>query len=151
MNRIPFLILALAFLVPLHAKAAGKQRGEFIVGPVLASLIRVIDGDTVLVEAMPWPGQYVRVSVRIRGIDTPELRSSCPAEREAARHARQVLEKMTANPSLIELRNISGGKYYGRILADISIGRKDVGAALLDAGLAVAYDGGRRAKPSCAT
>jgi micrococcal nuclease len=35
----------------------------------------VIDGDTILVAAKPWPQQTMEVYVRLRGIDAPELQS----------------------------------------------------------------------------
>jgi len=44
------------------------EAAEKIAGPVAAELIRVVDGDTVLVSAMPWPNHHVTTYVRLRGI-----------------------------------------------------------------------------------
>ena len=42
------------------------------------------DGDTLTVDAEPWPGLTARTSVRVDGIDTPEIRGRCPAEKALA-------------------------------------------------------------------
>jgi micrococcal nuclease len=65
-----------------------------IEGPVAAEIVQVIDGGTVLVEATPWPQQTMKVYVRIRGIDAPQMHSTCADARRAgvdARHAPQEL------------------------------------------------------------
>jgi endonuclease YncB( thermonuclease family) len=49
--------------------AAKKLRG-----PVEAIVVKVIDGDTFVADAAVWPGQTVRVNIRIRGIDAPEMK-----------------------------------------------------------------------------
>lgn len=149
----PALALVASFLPWLacanHAFAADSQWSS-VAGPVSARIVRVIDGDTLLVDAHPWPGHAVRVSVRVRGIDTPERRSSCSAERLAADHARSELERLVTDFATVELINISGGKYYGRVLADLRAGPRDIGAAMLASGLARPYQGGKREKAGCA-
>ena len=47
---------------------------------------------------------------------------------------------------IVELRNVELEK-YGRILADIYVDGVDVKTFLLDANLAVAYDGGTKVTP----
>jgi micrococcal nuclease len=125
---------------------AAENAWRIVAGPVLARIVRVIDGDTLLVDAHPWPGHAVRVSVRLRGIDTPERRSKCSRERLAADSARIELERLVAGYSTVKLVNVSGGKYYGRVLADLKVGKRDVAAAMLESGLAIPYKGGKRTK-----
>lgn len=125
---------------------AAESAWRTVAGPVLARIVRVIDGDTLVVDAHPWPGHAVRVSVRLRGIDTPERRSKCSRERLAADSARSELERLVAGHSTVELSNVSGGKYYGRVLADLKAGKRDVAAAMLESGLATPYEGGKRTK-----
>ena len=48
----------------------------------------VYDGDSLTAEIALWPGHYVQAKVRIRGIDAPEIRGKCEAERQQARLAR---------------------------------------------------------------
>jgi endonuclease YncB( thermonuclease family) len=144
---IKMLSLAISILL---AFAAGSQARDEISGPVSARIIRVIDGDTLLVEAQPWPQQTMEVYVRIRGIDTPELKSKCEAIRSAALDARQAMETIAAQSGHIQLTRISGDKYFGRIVADVIFSDGSSAAEnLLLAGLARTYDGGRKPKQAC--
>jgi endonuclease YncB( thermonuclease family) len=132
-------ILCLSLLV------CTASASEMIPGPVEARVLRVIDGDSFVAEAHVWPGHIVTVSVRIRGIDAPEMRSRCEAERRAAIRSRDTLEVMIgAGP--VAMTNIGGGKYYGRVLADITTpdGRA-VAEAMIADNEARAYSGGKRA------
>ncbi len=116
-----------------------------------ADILRVVDGDTLLVEAKPWPQQRVEVYVRLRGIDTPELNAACPVLRERAKAARQALIDMAGETGTVWLRNIGGDKYFGRIVADVTFADgRDPAQDLQAAGLAVAYDGGRKPAIDCA-
>jgi micrococcal nuclease len=147
---IPAAVAVAAFLATAPfaggAAAAAEDAWHMVAGPVLARIVRVIDGDTLLVDAHPWPGHAVRVSVRLRGIDTPERRSKCSSERLAAERARSELERLVSGVSAVQLSNVSGGKYYGRVLADLKAGKRDLAAAMLESGLARPYHGGRRVK-----
>jgi endonuclease YncB( thermonuclease family) len=136
--------------VLVGAPAAEATAREEISGPVAAEILRVIDGDTILVEARPWPQQRVEVYVRIRGIDAPELKSKCNSVRQAGGDARQALEALTAASATIQLVNITGDKYFGRIVADVVLpDGRNAGSDLLLAGLVQPYDGGRKMVPVC--
>ena len=155
MNRdSPILFLLLLSLIVSCGLAktadAADNQWRSIAGPVSAQIVRIIDGDTVEVDAHPWPGHAVRVSVRLRGIDTPERRSRCPDQRAAAQLARNELERLVSGVSTVELVNVAGGKYYGRVLADMKAGARDVASAMLESGLARPYQGGKRHKAKCA-
>jgi endonuclease YncB( thermonuclease family) len=142
-------LLAILFSLFTICGTVAAAREE-IAGPVTAEIVRVIDGDTLLVEARPWPQQRVEVYVRIRGIDAAELHSSCPTVRDAGLDARQMLENMTASSATIQLTHISGDKYFGRIVADVTLADgSQAGENLLLAGLARPYDGGRKPKEIC--
>jgi micrococcal nuclease len=136
---IPILLLAFLAL-PAHAAE--------IAGPVRASLVRVIDGDTVEADVHVWPGHTVRVSVRLRGIDAPELRSRCEAEKAVALQARDVLAGLLVSGAF-HIRNVDGDKFFGRVVADIETPEGEVIAdRLLNAGIVRPYDGKARA-PWC--
>ncbi|WP_422371954.1 thermonuclease family protein [Hoeflea sp.] len=143
------LIVALSAAFSGASADATERIWRTVPGPVAARVIRVIDGDTLLVDAHPWPGQAVRVSVRLRGIDTPERRSQCASERKAADKARGELERLVAGHETVSLINVAGGKYYGRILADLKAGSRDIASAMLQSGLAQPYQGGKRPRVSC--
>ena len=113
-------------------------------GPVEAKVMRVIDGDTFVAEARIWPGQTVTVSVRLRSVDAPELRSRCAGEKAAGEKAKMALERLIGGAT-VAIRNISGGKYYGRVLADVTThDGHPVAESLLGHALVSAYDGGKR-------
>lgn len=151
-SSIPFVFFLSLGLTCGQAKTtyAADSQWRSIAGPVTAQIIRIIDGDTLEVDAHPWPGHAVRVSVRLRGIDTPERRSRCAGQRAAAQLARNELERLVSGFSTVELINVSGGKYYGRVLADMKAGTRDIASAMLASGLARPYQGGKRHKPECA-
>ncbi|MHB2267725.1 thermonuclease family protein [Aliihoeflea sp. PC F10.4] len=113
-------------------------------GPVRATVVRVIDGDTVEADAHVWPGHTVRVSVRLRGIDAPELRSRCDEERRMAERARAHLSALLGSGA-VNVRNIARDKFYGRVVADLETDEGDaVAPLLLAADLARPYEGGKR-------
>lgn len=134
----------LAAAVVLPPSGAEAKRAEPFKGPVEAIVVEVLDGDTFVAEAQVWPGHSVNVNIRIRGIDAPEMKSRCEAEREAALKARQALAAMLADGA-VTLTNIGGAKYYGRVLADVSTSAGEgVGSLLLGEGLVRRYFGGKR-------
>lgn len=117
---------------------------EVFPGPVAAVVERVIDGDTLAVRARLWIDQELSVVVRLRGIDAPEMRSDCEVERELARRATDFL-RIATETGPVTLSDISGGKYFGRVLATVTTAEgEDVALALERAELARHYDGGAR-------
>ena len=85
----------------------------------VSRLLRVIDGDTFacdIDEHSAIAGK--NISIRIRGIDTPELKSKDPEERRAAGLEKKRLSELLHSARLIELRNIDRDKYF-RIDADV--------------------------------
>ena len=121
-----------------------------MMAPVRAEVVRVVDGDTILVEARPWPGHIIETYVRVRGVDTPELRSSCGAERDAANTAKAFVVSKVGVGDTVRLRHISGDKYFGRVVADVTLpGEDDLATLLLVGGYAVAYDGGHKVAFAC--
>lgn len=128
--RILILFLLLA-AVASPAVSADRLRG-----PIRAEVLRVVDGDTVLVRALIWPGQRVEVKVRLAGINAPEkYRPKCLQEKELAQQATDyVLQKIGKE---IDLQDIRFGKYAGRVVADIRTqSGQDLAKLLVDAGLA---------------
>lgn len=87
----------------------------------VSHLLRVIDGDTFACDIdthSPIAGK--NISIRLRGIDTPELRDKDPALRKSAYEEKERLEQLLTNATVIELRNIDRCKYF-RIVADVYI------------------------------
>ena len=87
----------------------------------VSRLLRVIDGDTFacdIDEHSAIAGK--NISIRLRGINTPELRSRNPEESKSANLEKQRLSELLNNARVIELRNIDRDKYF-RIDADVYI------------------------------
>ena len=142
-SSVACLGLAVAFLA-----AVVPARAEVLPGPVAADVIRVIDGDTLALRARIWIGIDIVVNARIRGIDAPELRGRCDAEKAKAEAARARLVAL-ADGRTVRLRRVENDKYAGRVIADIvTDDGTDLAAAMLESGLARPYDGGGRA-PWC--
>jgi micrococcal nuclease len=131
----------LALLVLLSSPSIAA---ETLPGPIEAWVLRTIDGDTLLVRARVWLGQDVTTHVRLLGIDAPELRGKCEAETAAAGRARDYVAAMIGKRP-VTLTDLRVDKYGGRVLARVTAGGRDVSAALLRAGLAQPYRGGKRA------
>ena len=109
-----------------------------------AQVLRVIDGDTFEARVRVWQGLDITTKVRLRGIDAPELSARCADERVKAEAARAALEALLAEGA-VGISRIGLDKYGGRVVADASTRRTaDVSAALLNAGVARSYTGGRR-------
>jgi endonuclease YncB( thermonuclease family) len=148
---IPFMREIASFVaMTLLVTAVNAAARDEIEGPVSAEILRVIDGDTLLVEARPWPQQTMEVYVRIRGIDAPEMHSSCADVRREGIDARHALESLTSGSSEIQLTQIAGDKYFGRILADVTLSDgRNPAQDLLEEGIVQAYNGGRKPRETC--
>lgn len=137
MRRL-LLVLSLCLAWPAFAE-------ERLPGPVAGEVMRVVDGDTLAIRARIWIGQEIEVLVRLRGVDAPERRARCPSERVAAERATAALAALVAGGRVV-LTEIEGDKYFGRVLANVRApDGTDVSTALVGAGYARVYDGGRRA------
>jgi micrococcal nuclease len=133
----------LALLISLLATTPAGAK-DMIAGPVSGKVLAVLDGDTIAVRLHIWIGQDIETHVRLAGIDTPEIKGKCAAERMRAVQARQELETLLAS-STVTLSNIRLEKYAGRVLADASNGEGvNLASHLKDKGLARAYGGKRR-------
>ena len=107
-------------------------------------VLRVIDGDTFEARVHLWPGLTITTRVRLRGIDAPEIKARCAAERAAAEAARDALQAIL-DQGEAGIARVTLDKYGGRVVADASTSATpDVSGAMLQAGLARAYSGGRR-------
>ena len=141
-SRLRFVLACAPLLAALGSLPASAAK--LFHGPVEAVVVEVLDGDTFLAEALVWPGHTVRVNVRIRGIDAPEMKARCVVEREAALQARDVLASLVSQRT-VSISNIAGAKYYGRVLADVATeDGSEIADMLLEQNLVRPYSGGKR-------
>jgi len=113
-------------------------------------VIKVYDADTITIASkLPFDDSPMyRLSVRLNGIDTPEMKGKgiSDEEKEAAKQAQYFVSNMVLN-KYVKLENIESEK-YGRILADVYIGNVHLNEILLKERYAVKYDGGTKVKPT---
>ncbi len=115
-----------AVLLCSEAKAQEKAVTNRFPGPYYATVVRVIDGDTLDVRVEVWPGLVAEYAVRVRGIDAPELRRvDCEAERLWGEAARDQVRKLYPEGSAIRLENVGRDPFFGRVVADVRRFRSD--------------------------
>lgn len=133
MNRILVAIV----LATLATAAAALDAGRYAIVKVYA-----IDGDTVRGRIAD-TGEIV--TVRLVGVDAPETaRAQCAAERRAGLEAKAFANQWLSRRGALTLAAKGRDKYH-RVLGRVSRGDDDLSAALLAAGHARPYGGGRRA------
>ena len=138
MKRIWLLVLMVALSAAADKRAAVPER-------VTAEVVSVTDGDTFRAVALVWPSVNVAVSVRIKGVDTPELRGRCKAEKVRAVRARDYVAKLLPPGALVRLSEVRPDKYAGRVDARVTLADgRDLARLLIGTGLGRPYDGGRR-------
>ena len=146
-QRLAGLAMAAAVVAATPALATLAVGAEVLSGPVEATVVRVVDGDSLVVRARIWLGQDLETSVRLLGVDAPELRGACEFERLLARRSRAFVVRVVGRVSGAEVRlsDIQLGKFAGRVVARVRTpDGEDLGRALVAAGLARHYRGGRR-------
>lgn len=131
-------------MTSFEAESAGRPRAETLPGPLFAEVMSVLDGDTLSVRVHVWIGQQLVTDVRVRGIDTPEIRSACAAERKLGDAARAEVTALTQKKRIV-LSDIRLEKYAGRVLATVHTDQGvSVAAHLMAKGLARPYQGQKR-------
>ena len=110
-------------------------------------VIKCYDADTITIASkLPYDASPLyRLSVRLNGIDAPEIKGKSAEEKEVAKEARDFLSNLVLN-KVIRLENVESEK-YGRILADVYLGDVHLNELLLKERYAVKYDGGTKLKP----
>ena len=137
------LLVLLAFL-PFVALAQKTPQGV----TYDAQIVRVIDGDTVVIAApfLPKPLKP-ELAVRIYGVDTPEKghRAQCPGEAQrgeaASAFTKNAIATATAGGGKIQVTMYSWDKFGGRVLGDILVNSQSLRSALIANGFAREYYG----------
>jgi len=144
----PILMAAAIGLMLFVAVDAHADASPLWPGPETATVIRVIDGDTI--DVLTVNGTHERV--RLLGVDAPELHGPmCHEELTKAKRAREVVVEMVYRRTVIitEIRKLRDK--YDRTLARVhASGGEDLSSILIEAGLAREYSGKKR-QPWCET
>lgn len=121
-----------------------KETKIFIPQINFAKVIKVYDGDTITVASkLPFKESPIyRFSVRLRSIDSPEIKGKSDQECQLAIKSRDALHNLIFG-KIIELKN-NGKEKYGRLLADIYYKDIHINKWMVDNGYAIKYDGGKK-------
>ncbi len=134
------LVLVVAFFVAFPANAACYRWPLRLGGDGRPSY----DADTIRISMPGLPPELSAVSVRLRGVDAPEIKGKCPRERKAATAARDYVSGVLLEARSVEFCDPTWEK-YGRVLATVKVDGRDLAETLTTKRLARAYDGGTRA------
>jgi len=137
-------LLALLLIVPVMAIAQVKAPKEPQGVTYDAKIIRVTDGDTIVIAApyLPLPLRP-QLAVRIYGVDTPEKghRAQCPAEAAAAERASAWTQTLVASSTQHQVILYKWDKFGGRVIGDIVVNGQSVRRGLIANGHAREYYG----------
>jgi len=112
----------------------------------LSEVTSIYDGDTFRGTIKDYPPILgYRISIRIYGIDCPELKDKNPKIKSLALQAKQYTVQRLREGKEIKLVDMRRDKYF-RICAKVLIDGKDLGQELIKKGLAKPYDGGTKEK-----
>ena len=105
-------------------------------------VIDVYDGDSITVAA-ELAGEWFRFSVRVRGVDTPEIRTRNIQEKAAAYRARQfvVVQCLHKKVSLVDHVKEKYGRCCARVILPCG---SDLAKLLVEKKLGVEYNGGTK-------
>ena len=119
--------------------SAGAPKDIFTLSP--DQIVEVYDGDTFKIDL---PSQHPLfgddISIRVFGIDTPELKGSSDEVKALAYKAKNRTRELLSNAKTIELKNPQRGKYF-RVVAEVWIDGESFAEKLKGEGLAKDYDG----------
>jgi len=133
MKKIILLISIFLFLFLNNVQAYG---------PYNAVALKVIDGDTIRLEVEVWPTIAAHVDLRLLGIDTPEIyRPNCTKEKELGLKAQAFVVELLKLDALVIINKIKEDKFSGRVDGILIAEGRNVGDALLKAGLAKEWNG----------
>ena len=113
-------------------------------GPYYAYVVKVVDSITVMLDVAVWPGQVNRVTLRLRGVDTPLPFGACETETLMAKDAKAFTRTFLSRQVVIyniRATREDRSKLWGQIRNDRG---EDLKRALIEAGYAAAHRGDAR-------
>ena len=102
------------------------------------------DGDTCYIIYESLPESLQKMSIRVLGIDTPEIKGNCNKEKELALEAREFANSVFKAAKSIEFKDLKWDKYGGRVLSNVYLDGKLYADLIIAKGLAKSYDGGKK-------
>ena len=142
-----FRVLLIFSVCFLSSPAFASYSGPYsLIAPV------AIDGDTIKADVPVWPGVNIDASIRVIGVDAPELttagcatKAENDAIRAAAIRAREFVDAWLNRNSPVVIGGVKQDTYSGRYDAVVTgAGGERLSAALIQAGHGRLYNGGKR-------
>jgi len=147
LTTLAVIIIAVASnYLPTSPQTSNQQPEN---GTYKWNVIRVVDGDTLEVEAKFLPPE-LKLFVRIKNIDTPEKapKAKCDKENQLAQKAsaftKNAIEEAKQNNQEITFSELKWDKYGGRVLAEVKINNKSLTQDLMKNGLGRQYHGEKK-------
>jgi endonuclease YncB( thermonuclease family) len=140
MKKVLLILLLVPTLAFAQVKAPKEPKGVVYD----AQIIRVSDGDTIVISAPFLPAPLKpELAVRIYGVDTPEKghRAQCPAEDQRAQMASKWTTDLISSSADRKVILYKWDKFGGRVLGDIVVNGQSVRKGLIANGLAREYYG----------
>jgi micrococcal nuclease len=138
MKQLTYILIFILLIV------AAKVNAQTWIEPRLYKDNLCYDGDTCYVTATVLPESLQKMSVRILGIDTPEIRGECDEEKALAKQGKVFANDLFKAAKLIEYRDLEWDKYGGRILSNVYLDGELYSKKIIDAGLARPYFGDKK-------
>ena len=130
------------FLIILFLASPAHAQEFYVYKPV-----KITDGDTIKLDISKESPliKKLGLSVRIKGIDTPEKgsKAKCNKENALGQQATKFTTELVGNKELL-LSQVENDKYGGRIVANVKVGGVDIAQELLKKGLARVYNGEKK-------
>ena len=130
-------------VIDVHKRNERKRMYEY-----RASLVRIIDGDTIDVDLdLGFDVVLKKQRIRLYGINTPESRTRDLEEKKYGLAAKARLAELIANADDLTIKTSVDGKArgkYGRILGTIFADDVNLNTTLITEGQAVVYYGGAK-------
>lgn len=107
-------------------------------------IIRVSDGDTVVVQAVFLPPPLKpELAIRVYGVDTPEkgFRAKCPSEDQRGQAASKFTKDAVTKSTKRQVVIYAWDKFGGRVLGDILLDGQSLRGQLIANGFAREYYG----------
>jgi micrococcal nuclease len=122
--------------------------GSVLADSFIVKIDRVYDGDTAMFTMPSLPNGLQNLSVRLLGIDAPEMRSKCSNEQTGALLAKQFLVNEIEG-KIVTLHECTWDKYGGRLDCIVSKDGQNINQKMLDKGLVVRYNGTKKSHNWC--
>jgi len=110
-------------------------------------VVGIYDGDTFYIRMDGLPVELQRIGVRVRGVDTAEMKGKCAFEKSTAAGAKLfTTRQLKLSGNRVTLQGLKWDKYGGRVDADVFLANgQKLADMMIQQGYARPYNGGKRA------